>query len=176
MIYDLILCEVPQGFVFLGCAVFVTPPEPEAVVLVPRTEDKRNRLTVIIGKRQKERTYALKPGHEQVMGRSWRQDSGYHAIGSVPCCTAGNRVTRMPADGDDTATTMMCTNRFANAVERYTVEVLGVAHLDAAEVKAHDGRPVTAGLEHITASDFVFPTDSVERVVLVTKHRTLLPE
>ena len=80
----------------------------------------------------------------------------------------------MPADSDDAATLVVTDDLLPDAVEWYTVEVLAVAHLNAAEVKAHDGRPVAAGLKDIAAAVLVLPADAVERIVLVPEHAALL--
>jgi len=51
--------------------------------------------------------------------------------------------------------------------ERYAVEVLGVAHLDTAQVETHDGGIVATGQEDIALSLFPLPRKAIERVVLM---------
>ena len=58
--------------------------------------------------------------------------------------------------------------------ERNTVEVLLIAHLDTTEFKAHHGGPVAADIQDITAVSLVFPGETIERIVLMTEHITLL--
>ncbi len=49
-------------------------------------------------------------------------------------------------------------------------------HLDASKLKAHHSRPVTTDILHITGVIVVLPGKSIERIVLMSEHVTLLPE
>ena len=80
----------------------------------------------------------------------------------------------MPTDGYDTPTQMVLDNLFGHTGERYTVKILLVVHLDTAEFKAHHGRPVAADIQDITAICLVFPGETIERIILMTEHITLL--
>ena len=76
----------------------------------------------------------------------------------------------MPADGDDTAALVVADDFLAHGVKGHAVEVLGVAHLDAAQLEAHHGRPVAAHVLHVAAVFLIRPGQSVERVVLMAEH------
>lgn len=55
-----------------------------------------------------------------------------------------------------------------------TITLSYTAKGEAAEVKAHDSRPVAAGLTDIAAAVLVLPAYAVERIVLVPEHAALL--
>ena len=57
-----------------------------------------------------------------------------------------------------------------DADERDGVQVLLVTHLYAAKVETHHGWVVTTGLFHIAAAILPFPSQTVERVVLMAYH------
>ena len=78
-------------------------------------------------------------------------------------------ITRMPADGDDATTLMMLDNLLSHLGERHAVEVLCVAHLDAAELEAHHGGPVATDILHIAGIGLIVPGQTVERIVLMTE-------
>ena len=58
----------------------------------------------------------------------------------------------------------------------YAVEVLVVTHLDTSQIESHHGRIVTNGQLHVALTVFVSPTDTIERIILMTRHITLLLE
>ena len=49
-----------------------------------------------------------------------------------------------------------------------------MAELEVTELKAHNGRPVTYGLEHIAPARLPFPVVTIERVILVSNHDTFI--
>ena len=88
-------------------------------------------------------------------------------VGDIPRRSARKRVARMPTDGDNTLTHMMSAYLLSHGTERYAIEILAICHLYAAEIKAHNGRPITTTLEYIASACLVLPAKAIERVVLV---------
>ena len=80
----------------------------------------------------------------------------------------------MPTDGHDPPTQIVVDNLLGHTGEGYTVKILRIAHLDTTEFKAHHGRPVAADIQDITAICLVFPGETIERIILMTEHITLL--
>ena len=110
-------------------------------------------------------------------------------VGNVPSCSLWeflsspsaainrcNRITRMPAQRDDTTTTIVVFHLFRHTRKRHTIQVFLVAHLDASEVEAHDGRIVTTHVFHITGIFVILPCKTIHRIVLMTKHDASLLE
>ena len=104
-------------------------------------------------------------------------------VGNVPCRTlreflsgiatalnGGKRIARMPADGYDTATLMVLDDFFAHLGKRHAIQILGVTHLNASQLEAHHGGPVTTHVLHITGVSLVLPCQAIERIILMTKH------
>ena len=112
-----------------------------------------------------------------------REDSRYGAIGGFPRAALrpllrlfgiGQRVTRMSADGNDTATLMVGDDLAAHQVEGHGVEVLKVAHLYTTEFKAHDSRVIAASFEDIAAVRLILPAYAVKGIILMPEHTALL--
>ena len=59
---------------------------------------------------------------------------------------------------------------FTNPIERYRIQVLVVAHLDAAQVKAHHTRVVANKVIGVGTALLPLPSDAIERVVLMAVH------
>ena len=88
----------------------------------------------------------------------------------VPCRTARIRVARMPRQGDDAASKVVGNEFFTDAGEGHRVQILLVTHLYAAKVEPHDGRIVTRCFLCIAAAPFPLPRQTVEGIILMTKH------
>ena len=155
---------------------------------MPGTEDDGHHLTVLILEGLDEVGHTLYPCLEQrgilPTGEHTPDDRG---IRHIPCrtlrellgpsATIGCRrhgVTGMPADGHNTTALHMSQQFVVDTGEGHTVKVLLVTHLDATQFKAHDSRIVAYGQLHIALAIFVGPADTIERIVLVSGHVTLL--
>ena len=69
---------------------------------------------------------------------------------------------------------MVLDNLLGHTGKRHTVEILLVAHLDTADFKTHHGGPVAANIQDITTILLILPGETIERIVLMTEHITLL--
>ena len=190
VVQQLVLHHVPQGFIFLHRAELLAPPEPATRVLVPRTEHEGDFLSLRCLQRCEEIAQALHPRLEEVIfltalkdilhngsvahipGRSLREFLSSQAA----ALNRGQRVARMPADGDDAPTLMVGNDFLSDLGKGHAVEALHVAHLNTAELETHHGRIVAASILHITRIILIFPGQSVERIVLMTEHDTFLAE
>ena len=68
----------------------------------------------------------------------------------------------------------MGNNLVVNTREGHAVQILGITHLDTAQVETHDGRIVAADILHVAAVGLVFPRQAIERIVLMAHHITSL--
>ena len=185
---QLVLEHAPEALELVVRAELLSPPEPRAVILVPRTEDDGYGLAVLCLQRQQEVAHALHPRLELLKLAATRQDAGHDGrVGNVPGRAFGELLTvqssarcgslgiaRMPRNGDDTATLVVSDDFVVYAGKRHAVKVLVVTQLDAAQVEAHHGRIVAARVLHVAAVSLVLPRQAIERIVLMTHHVTLL--
>ena len=155
---------------------------------MPRSEDDGNLLAVVGLQRGQEVRHVLHPALELLViltARQYLLDDG--AVGDVPCCAGrkllagpsatfdgGDRIARVPAEGDDAATLVVLQRLFPHAGKGHAVQILGVAHLDAAQVEAHHGRIVATNIFHVARIRSILPGESIHRVVLMAIHDALL--
>ena len=155
---------------------------------MPRTEDNGHFLTIGGLQRLKEITHTTHPHQECLLVGTAHQHILHNCrVANVPgrslrelltsqttTGNSGQRVTGMPADGDDTTTLIVLDNLLTHTGEGHAVEVLGIAHLDAAELKAHHSGPVATDVLHIAGILVVVPGQTIERIVLMTEHISLI--
>ena len=185
---QLVLQHVPQLFVLIGRAELLAPPEPRACVLVPGTEDDGYLLSVCSRQGSQEVGHTLHPRLELLILATTRQDVLHHrCVSHIPSCSLREllsgiattlnrcqRVTRMPADGYDTTTVIMVDDFFSHTREGHAVKILGIAHLNTTQLEAHHGRIVTTHVLHVAGVLVVIPGETIERIVLMTKHIAFL--
>ena len=70
----------------------------------------------------------------------------------------------------------MCDNFLAHKVEWHRVEILQVAHFYTADVKTHNGRIVANKFLGVRTTVLIFPGESIEWVILVSEHVSLLAD
>ena len=177
---QVVLQAVPQRFVFLRRAESLAPPEPAAIVFVPRTEDERNGTALFVFQRLEKRGEAQHPCLELLMLTAARKnaadDSG---ILVVPRRAACQRVARMPGDGGDAAATHMSKQLFSDSGKGHAVQTLRIAHFDAAKLEAHYGGVITTSCQDIgmsSGSRTVVPIKSIEGIVLMSEHDATIVE
>ena len=143
-------------------------------MFVPRAEQYRDRLAISILEGLQEIGRPTEPLQEEVMLLPSLEDRRDDLVGGhVPGVPAGQRVARMPGEGHHAAPGRMGHGRTAHQVEGNTVQVGFPAHLDAAQVKTHDGRESTGhrldirAFERIVFDILNFPGMAVHQVILM---------
>ena len=177
--FEEILEGVPQSVVLLVGTQFLSPPEPGAVVLMPRSEDDRNGFSLVGLEGLEEVGHPCHPCVELLLDGVVLEDLSYDGgVFHIPGVSSRDRVPRMPADGDDTPTGILLDNLVVYACESHTVEVFLVAHLNASEVEAHDCGIVAHGGKDVTLfhtrHGVAIPSESIEGVVFMTIHIAFL--
>ncbi len=163
--------------VLLGGTQVPTPPEPRAVVLVPRAEDDGSLALPVRRKGGQKGTDPTHPYEERGMALATGKHRAHHfSGGGVPRVAASERVARVPADGHDATAGHLRQYLLSHQREGDTVEVYFTVHLYAAKFKSHDGRQLSAGLLRIAPAGLPFPSQAVESVVLMTEHGAFLPQ
>ena len=157
---------------------------------MPGTEDNGDRHLLVILQRCQEVVNPLHPLLELIMLLAARQDAlDNGGVAHVPgrsfrklltgiaaTGNGGQGIARMPADGHDAAATVVVLDFLTHAGEGHAVEVLLVAHFNAAQLKAHDGRIVATDRLHVAGVLVVRPGETIERIVLMTEHDAFLPQ
>ena len=106
------------------------------------------------------------------------QNVAHHGgVADIPGRATRQGIAGMPRKGDDAAPLMMGYQLVMDSGEGNAVQVLSVAHLDAAQVKAHHGGIVATGLLRVAAPKFRLrgicdarPVDAIERIILMSHH------
>ena len=185
-----VLQHVPQSLIFLGSTQFLAPPEPAAGILVPRTEDDGHFLAVGCLQLCQKIAHALHPCLKQlVLLSSFQYVLNYGCIGHVPCRSLGeflssqsatldscHRVAWVPTYGYHTTALVVLYYLVAHLGKWHAVQILLVAHLYASQFKSHHSRPVATGILHVARVGLVVPCQTVEWIVLMTKHIPLLSQ
>ena len=187
---QLVLQHVPQRLILFSRTQLLAPPEPATCVLVPWTEYHWYLHTVFVLKCSQEVAHALHPLLKQLMLCSALKYALHHgSVAHVPCCSLWEflsgqsaafyrcqRVAWVPANCYYTATLIMLYYLLRHASKRHAVQVLLVAHLNAAQFKSHHSRPVATGILHVAAVGHVIPCQPIERIVLMSKHITIVTQ
>ena len=109
------------------------------------------------------------------MLRTTRQDVLHHGgVFHIPCRAPGERVARMPTDGDDATILMMLDDLVVYTGEGHTVEIFGIAHLYSTEVETHDRGIVARDGEDIAFVGIPFPCHAIHGSILMTRHISFL--
>ena len=157
---------------------------------MPGTEDDGNLLSLIVDERGQEVAHTLHPHFKLLMILASRQYLLHHSrIADVPgrslreflsgpatTLDGGHRIARMPRECDDAPTAIVVLHFLRHAGEGHAVQILGVGHFDAAQVEAHDGGIVAAGVLHVARILVILPCQTVHRVVLMSVHDALMAQ
>lgn len=121
--------EPPEGFVLVGGAMVLSPPEPGACMLVPGSEEDGYADAIGCLQRIEEIGYAVKPGEEQLVFGTTVQYGGHgvcflglEGVGHPGSATAEG-IVEVPAEGDHAATVVVGNDLLADALEGYSIEV-----------------------------------------------------
>ena len=76
----------------------------------------------------------------------------------------------MPAEGNDAASLVVGYQLVVDTGEGHAVKVLGIRQFYTAEVEAHYGGIVANSSQYVTPSQFPLPSDTIERIVLMSHH------
>ena len=178
LLFESVNGELPEGFVLLGGAELLPPPEPRPRMLMPRSEDDWHMNAVGCLERVEEVGNDVEPREEFVVLLTTFEHrcNGVEMLFACrvvdPRCAAREWVVEMPREGDDSPALEMAHNLVVHALEGHAVEVDRVAQLKMSEVEGEQGGIVTTNTFDIASGGVAHPSDSVHHIVLMTKHPT----